>query len=209
MVKCLTRARQGRIRLQIPPDLLYKYKVPCLSNMHAQCCFLWYSQTRLWSPQCALKAADHLVRAFSSVSAHSKAFLSYTNYDSCGLNSQRRQNEFTGKLNRCKGQKEKAGKETTKWNLILWSQGRFLLSLIRVSKDWIKEKPPRKRFFHFSPASICLCTVESSWVHRHEDTNFIYTQSNKQSFCKIPLCLSFIKRHLFSISISWTGQQTV
>lgn len=120
--------------------------------MHAQCCFLWYSQTRLWSSQCALKAADHLVRAFSSVSAHSKAFLSYTNYDSCGLNSQRRQNEFTGKLNRCKDQREKAGKETTKWNLILWSQGRFLLSLIRVSKDWNQRKTPKEEAFPLLPS---------------------------------------------------------
>lgn len=41
----------------------------------------------------------------------------------------------------------------------------------------------------------------------HEGTNLIYTQPNKQGFCKIPLCLSSIKRHYIAFQFDGQGNR--
>lgn len=179
----------------------------CLRNTHAQCCFLWYSQTHLWSPQCALKATDHLVRTFSSVSAHSKAFLSYRNKDSEVLNNREGRMSSQASWTDAKARGKKLEKKLVSGILFSEVKGDFCSLWSGSQKFELKEKNPRKKFFHSSPPSTCLFTVESSWVHRQEDTNFIYTQSNKQSFYKIPPFVIH-QEALCSIPVSWIGQQT-
>lgn len=177
--------------------------------MHTQCCSLCYSQARLWSPECALKAAEHLVRAFSSVSAHSKAFLSYTDDDSeVSANREGRMSSQTSWTD-AKARGKKLEKKPLSEILFSEVKEDFCSLWSGSQKIGLMEKPPRKRFFHSSPASICLCTVEFSWVHRHEDTNFIHTQSNKQGFFLQNYPFVILQETLLSIQVSWTGQLTV
>jgi len=97
---------------------------------------------------------------------------------------------------------DKVGSYTLKSVCSLWSVSQRIGS---------KEKPQSQTFFHYSPGSIYLCTAEYHWVQSqvqmHEGTSLTHTQPNKQGFCKIPLCLSSIKRHYIACQLDGQGNR--
>lgn len=154
------------------------------------------------------KGHRSLGQGFISVSAHSKAFLSYTNDDSEILTNRESRISSQASWTDAKAKGKKLENKPLSGILFSEVKEEFCSLWSGSQKIELKEKSPKKKFFCSSPASICLHIVESSWVHRHEDTNFIYTQSNKQGFCRIPPFVIH-QEPLLSIPVSWIGQQTV
>lgn len=153
---------------------------------------------------CALKAADHLIRAFSSVPAHSKAFQSYTNYDNGVLTNREGKMNSQASWRDAKARGKKLEKKTLSGILFSKVKEDFCSLWSGSQKTGLKEKPLSKRFCHSSPATICLCTVESSWAHRHEDTNFLSAHS-QISKASAKFRLSFIKRHYLALQFHGQG----
>lgn len=165
----------------------------------------------LWNPQWALKATDHLLRAFNSELAHSKALLPCTSDDSVPLIQGEGRISSEASWTDAKTRRKKLEKKLLSGILHSEVRQNFCSLWLGSQRIRTKEKPQRKMFFHSSPGSTYFCTVESHWVQSQlqmdEGTNLIYTQPNKQGFCKIPLCLSAIKRHYLAFQFDGQGNR--
>lgn len=163
--------------------------------MHTQCCSLCYSQALLWTPQCALKAADHLVRAFSSVSAHSKALLSYTDDDS--EVSANREGRMHSKASWTDAKTRGKKLENKPLSGILFSEVKEdFCSPVQSLKRLDLWKNPQERGFSTPLLQVFVSAQQNflEFTGMRTPTLSTHSQISKASFCKIPPLL-FIKRH--------------